>query len=53
MKACDSVTREDLYLPLFDFEFGISMKLVRAVRMCLNEPYGIIVGKFLSEAFRI
>jgi hypothetical protein len=36
-KACDSVRREVLYNILI--EFGISMKLVRLIKMCLNEMY--------------
>jgi hypothetical protein len=34
-KACDSVKREVLYNILL--EFGISKKLVRLTKMCLNE----------------
>jgi hypothetical protein len=36
-KACDSVRREVLYNILI--EFGIPMKLVRLIKMCLNETY--------------
>jgi hypothetical protein len=36
-KACDSVRREELYNILT--EFGIPMKLVRLIKMCLNETY--------------
>jgi len=35
-KAYDSARREVLYNILI--EFGISMKLVRLIKMCLNEP---------------
>jgi hypothetical protein len=36
-KAYDSVRREVLYNTLIDF--GVSMKLVRLIKMCLNEMY--------------
>jgi hypothetical protein len=36
-KAYNSVRREVLYNILI--EFGISMKLVRIIKMCLNETY--------------
>jgi hypothetical protein len=36
-KAYDSVRREVLYKILI--EFGIPMKLVRIIKMCLNETY--------------
>ena len=33
-------------------EFGISMKLVRLMKMCLNETYSRVrAGKHLSEMF--
>jgi hypothetical protein len=51
-KAYDSVRREILYNILI--EFSISMKLVRLVKMCLNEIYSRIrVGKHLSDTFPI
>jgi hypothetical protein len=51
-KAYDSVRREALYNILI--KFGISMKLVRLVKMCLNEPYRRVrVGKHLSDTFPI
>ena len=51
-KACDSVWREVLYNILI--EFGISMKLVRLITMCLDETYSRVqVGKRLSDMFRI
>jgi len=35
-------------------QFGIAMKLVRLIKMCLNETYGRVrVGKNLSEMFHI
>ena len=37
MKACDSVRRKVLYNILS--EFGIPMKLVRLMKMCLPETY--------------
>jgi hypothetical protein len=36
-KACDSLRREVLYNILI--EFGAPMKLVRLIKMCLNELY--------------
>jgi hypothetical protein len=52
MKACDSVKREVLYNILL--EFGIPKKLVRLIKMCLNETYSIVrVGKLLSDKFPI
>ena len=46
------VRREVLYNILI--EFGIPMKLVRLVKMCLTETYSRIwVGKNVSDMFRI
>ena len=51
-KAYDSVRREVLYNILI--EFGIVMKLVRLITMCLIEMYSIVqVGKNLSDMFPI
>ena len=50
--AYDSVTRETLYKILI--EFGITMKLVGLIKMCLNETYSRVrVGKNLSDMFPI
>jgi hypothetical protein len=50
-KAYDSVRREVLYDILN--EFGIPLKLVRLIKMCLNETYSRVrVGKHLSDRFR-
>jgi hypothetical protein len=52
MKAYDSVRREVLYNILI--EFGIPMKLVRLIKMCLNEIYSKVrIGKHLSDSFPI
>ena len=51
-KACDSVRREVLYNILI--EVGISMKLVRPIRLCLNETYSRVrVSKYLTDTFPI
>jgi hypothetical protein len=51
-KAYDSVRREVLYNILV--EFGIPVKLVRLIKMCLNETYSRVrVGKHLSDSFPI
>jgi len=51
-KACDSVRREVLDKILT--EFGIPMKLVMLIQMCLNETYSRVrVGKHLSYMFPI
>jgi sorting nexin-29 len=51
-KAYDSVRREVLYNILI--EFSIPVKLVRLIKMCLNETYSRVrVGKYLSDRFPI
>jgi hypothetical protein len=51
-KAYDSVKREVLYNILL--EFGIPKKLVRLIKMCLNETYSKVrIGKLLSDKFPI
>ena len=51
-KAYDSVRREVLYNILI--ESGITMKVVKLIKMCLNETYTRVrVGKNLSEMFPI
>ena len=51
-KAYDSVRREVLYNILI--EFGIPMKLVRLIKMCLTETCSRIrVGKNLSDIFPV
>ena len=51
-KACDSFRRKVFYnIPI---ELGIPMKLVRLIKMCLNETYSRVrVGKNLSDMFPI
>jgi hypothetical protein len=51
-QAYDSVRREVLYNILI--EFGIPMKLVKLIKMCLSETYSRVrVGKHLSDTFAI
>jgi hypothetical protein len=51
-KAYYSVRREIPYNILI--EFGVPMKLVRLIRMCLNETYSTVrTGKNLSNNFPI
>jgi hypothetical protein len=51
-KAYYSVKREVLCNILF--EFGVTKKLVRLIKMCLNETYSKVhVSKLLSDKFPI
>jgi ABC-type antimicrobial peptide transport system ATPase subunit len=51
-KTYDSVRREVLYNILI--EFGVPMKLVRLIKMCLNETYiKIGIGENVSESSSI
>jgi hypothetical protein len=51
-KAYDSIKREVLYNTLL--RFGIPKKLVRLIKMCLNETYSKVrVGKLLSDKFPV
>ena len=51
-KACGSVRNDILYNILI--EFGIPMKLVGLIKMCLNETYNKVhAGKNLSDMFPI
>jgi hypothetical protein len=51
-KASDSVRREVVYNILI--YIGIAMKLVRLIKMCLNETYSRVrIGKHLSDMFPI
>jgi hypothetical protein len=51
-KACDSVKREVLYNILV--EFGICEKLVRLIKVCLNETYSKVrIGKLLSDKYPV
>jgi hypothetical protein len=49
-KAYDSMRREVLYNILI--EFGVPMKVVRLIKMSLNETYSTVcIGKHLSDSF--
>ena len=51
-KGSDSVRREALYSILI--EFGIPMKLVRLIKVCLTETYiRVRVGKNLTDMFLV
>jgi hypothetical protein len=51
-KGYDLVRREVLYNILI--EFGVPLKLVRLIKMCLCEAYSKVrVGKYLSDNFPI
>jgi hypothetical protein len=51
-KTYDSLRREVLYNILI--KFGVPMKLVRLIKMCLHETYSKVhAGKHLSESFPI
>jgi hypothetical protein len=51
-KAYDSIKREVLYNILL--EFGIPKKLIKLIKMCLNETYSkICICKLLSDKFPI
>jgi hypothetical protein len=51
-KANDSVRREVLYI--FLTEFGTPVKLVKLIKMCLNETYNTVqVGNHVSDIFPI
>jgi len=51
-KACDSFRREIFY-NIF-IEFGIPMKLIRLIKMCLNETCSRVqMGKHLSDMFLV
>jgi hypothetical protein len=51
-KAYNSVWREVLYNILI--EFGIPMRLLRLIKMCLNETYSTAWGgRHLSDTFAI
>jgi ribosomal protein S3AE len=51
-KACDSARRKVLFNILI--EFGLEIKLVRLIKMCLNGTYSNVrINKHLSDAFPI
>jgi hypothetical protein len=51
-KAYDSFRKEVMYNILI--EFGVPMKLVRLIKICLNEKYNKVrIGKYLPDSFPI
>jgi hypothetical protein len=50
-KAYDSVRREVFYNILI--ESGVPMKLVRLIKMCLNETYSKVRIRFIATAFQL
>jgi hypothetical protein len=45
--------RREVFYNIF-IEFGVLMKLVRLIKMCLNETYSKVrIGKHLSDGFPI
>jgi hypothetical protein len=49
-KDYDSLRMEVFYNILI--QFGVPMKLVRLIKMCLNETYSKVhIGKYLSDTF--
>ena len=53
-KVYDSVRREVLYEYNILIKYGIPMKLVRLIKLCLTEMYSIVrVGKNLCDLFPI
>jgi hypothetical protein len=51
-KAYDSVRRDVLYNVVI--EFGVPMKLVRLIKLCLSETYSkVCIGKHFSDSFPI
>jgi hypothetical protein len=52
VKVYDSMRKEVVYI--IRIEFGVNMKLVRFIKICLNEMYGeVLVGKNLCDNFPI
>jgi hypothetical protein len=52
MKAYDSVRREVLYNNLI--EFGVTMKVVGLIQMCLNEMNSeVCIGKYFADNFPV
>jgi hypothetical protein len=51
LRVYDSFRRESSYILI---EFAIPRKLVRLIKMCLNETYSIVpIGKNMSDKFTI
>jgi hypothetical protein len=53
LKKTYDLVRREVFYSIF-IEFGVPMKLLRLIKMCLNEMYSkVCIGKHLSDNFPI